>query len=254
MMAPRLIELTEEQLEQYIRCPNLFYIRSVNGILSKKQTTIRSITEKYRDRMFYTLMDGKIPDIDSVLIEFSKECMEHKYPVTHRDVQKASNQLVILFNWLVSNRVQIGDIGTPFEITFPNANVIIKGTFGAIRYVNDKLELLSVDFSTRDPSQDLVDISIRYTLQAYAVHKLVRKYDLSCIHVLTVRYNRVQELLSYRDRTSFERLEKTVQSVATGLRNSVFYPRETFECMQCPVRSYCIGVTDYIALGDNHAD
>lgn len=253
-MEAKLIELTDKQLEQYIQCPNLFYIRNVAGILSKSRVTIRSIAEKHKDRMFYTLMDGKIPDIDTVLIEFSKDCMEYKYPVTHRDVQKASNQLVVLFNWLVGNRVQIGDIGTPFEVTFPKANVIIKGNFGALRYINDKLELLAVDFSAKDPSQDLVDISIRYTMQAYAVHKLVPKYDLSCVRALTVRYNRVQELFSYRDRRNFERLEHTIENVANALRNNIFYPRETFECMRCPVRAYCAGITDYVQLGVNDAD
>ena len=254
MVPPKLIELTEDQLENYIQCPNLFYIRHVNNILPRKQIKIRTITEKYVDQMFYTLMDGTIPNIDNVLIEFSKECMEHKYPAINRDVQKASNQLVTLFNWLISNRIQIADIGSPFELTFSASNVILKGTFGAIRYNNDTLELLVTDLSNRDPDQNLIDISVHYTLQAYAIHKLIKKYEMSCIRILNVRYNRVTELFSYRSPIAFARLENTVNNVANAIRNNVFYPRESFECTYCPVKAYCAGVLNYVNIGAKHAD
>lgn len=254
MTAPTLIELTEDQLEDYIKCPNLFYIRHVNNILPRKQITIRTITEKYVNQMFYTLMDGKIPNIDHVLLDFSKECMEHKYPAINRDVQKASNQIVTLFNWLISNRIQIADTGSPFELTFPASNVILKGTFGKIRYNNDKLELLVTDLSNKDPDQNLIDISVRHTLQAYAIHKLIKKYELSCIRVLSVRYNRVTELFSYRSPIAFARLENTVNNIANAIRNNIFYPRESFECARCPVKAYCAGVLNYVNVGAQHAN
>ena len=250
MTAPKLIEITTQQLEDYIKCPNLFYIRHVNGILSKTHVTIRSIAEKHKDHMLYSLMDGKIPDIDKVLLEFNKDCIENKYPATHRDVQKASNQLVILFNWLIANRVQIADIGTPFQLTFPEVNVILKGAFGAIRHNNKRLELLGIDFAAKDPDQDLVDMSIRYTVQAYAVHKLIQDYELSCIHIIGVRFNRVQELQSYRSEIDYARVEKTVQNVARAIRSSIFYPRESYECTYCPVKAYCSGILDYVTIGE----
>lgn len=254
MINQKLIELTSNQLEDYISCPNLFYIRHVNGIVPRSKVTIRKLIEKHKEQMFYRLMEGTIPDINKILIDFSKDCMDNKYPPLHRDVHKGSSQLITFFNWLIDNRVQIADIGTPYELTFPKSNVILKGNFGAIRYTNDKLELIVADFSAKDPDQNLVDISIRYTLQAYAVHKLIKKYELACIRVLTVRYNRVTELLSYRSPTDFARLENTVDNIACAIRNNIFYPRESFECLRCPVKSYCAGVLDYVDIGAKHAD
>jgi hypothetical protein len=252
MTTTKLIELKEEQLEDYIRCPNLFYIRHINGILPRKSVTIRTIADKHKKHMFYSLMDGKIPNIDTILNDFTKECMDNKYQAVHRDVQKAANQLIVLFNWLISNKVQVADIGTPFELTFPKSNVIIKGEFGIIRYTNEQLELLIADLSSRDPNQDLVDMSIRYTLQAYAVHKLIKKYNMSCIHVLGIRYNRVQELFSYRSTIDYARLENTINNVANAIRNNVFYPRESYECIRCPVKAYCSGVLNYVDIGAEH--
>jgi CRISPR/Cas system-associated exonuclease Cas4 (RecB family) len=254
MSTKTIIEITENQLEDYIKCPNLFYIRHVNGILPRKQVTIRSIADKYTEQMFYSLMDGKIPNIDDITGKFTEECIRHKYPVIHRDVQKSISKLITLFNWLISNRVRIGDVGSPYELTFPSANVIVKGKFDIVRYMDDKLELLITDLSNRDPNQDLIDISIRYTLQAYAVHKLITKYELSCVHVLGIRYNRVQELFSYRSPTDYARVENTIKNVAAAIRENIFYPRESYECSYCPVRAFCGGVLNYVDIGVKNAD
>jgi hypothetical protein len=244
----KTIELTTEQLENYIACPNKFYIQNVSGIPPSPKHLVRKIAEKYKDQMFYALMDGKIPDANTILTNFAEECAKNKFAPLHKEVVRGSNQLLVLHNWLVSHRVLVADIGTPFEVTFPKSNVILKGKFEPIRMFNNKLEMLSVSFSSANPDQTLADMSLKYTIQAYAVHKLVKKYDLSCIRVLGIKSTHLTELLSYRTKDDFIRLENTVNNVACAIQNNIFYPRESFECSYCSVKAYCASILEYIKV------
>ena len=241
----KVLELTTEQLEEYIKCPNRFYLRYVNSIKPKTHVSVKSILLSARDKLLYQILDGKYPDGNKYINDFVGECQQHKFLTTNRAVLQGMRKLNIFHSWCVRNQLLLADMGTEFELPFPKDNAILKGQFGIIRYNDNKLELLGIDFSDRDPDQNLLDISIRYTLQAYAVKKLVPKYELYGIRVLSVRQDRLKEFQTFRTPLDYERLEDTVSMVIKAVRNEVYYPRESFECTQCPLKIYCGGLKNH---------
>lgn len=244
-MKEKILEITTEQLTDYVSCPNRFYLQYVNCIKPKTHVSVKSILLSARDKLLYQILDGKYPDGNKYINDFIKECQAHKFLSTNRAVLQGMRKLNIFHSWCVKNELLLADMGTEFELPFPKDNAILKGQFGIIRYVNKHLELLGVDFTDRDPDQNLLDISLRYTLQSYAVKRLVPKYELSGIRVLAVRQDRVKEFETFRTPLDYERLEDTVSMVIKAVRNQIYYPRETFECVGCPVKIYCGGLSNH---------
>lgn len=240
-----ILEITTEQLVDYITCPNLFFLQYVNGIRAKTHVSVKSILLKARDKLLYQILDGKYPDGNKYINGFVKECQDNHFLSTNRAVLQGMRKLNIFHSWCVKNELLLADLGTEFELPFPKDSAILKGTFGIIRYYNKHLELLVVDFTDRDPDQALLDISLRYTLQSYAIQRLVPKYDLSGVRVLVVRQDRIKEFQTFRTQLDYERLEDTVSMVIKAIRNEVYYPRETFECARCPVKLYCGGLKNH---------
>ena len=249
-MKDKVLEITTDQLVDYIQCPNRFYLRYINCIKPKTHISVKSILLSARDKLLYQILDGKYPDGNKFVNDFVKECQDNNFLSTNRGVLHGMRKLMVFHQWCVRNQLLLADMGTEFELPFPKDNAILKGNFGIIRYVDKQLELLGVDFTDRDPDQSLLDISLRYTLQSYAVKKLVPKYELSCIRVLAVRQDRLKEFQTFRSPLDFERLEDTVSNVIKAIRNGIYYPRETFECGQCPVKIYCSGLSSHVIPKD----
>ena len=244
-MKQKVIEITEDQLVDYITCPNLFYLKYVNSIRPKTHISVKSILLSTRDKLLYQILDGKFIDGNKYVNDFVKECQNNNFLSTNRSVLHGMRKLNIFHGWCIKNQLVLADMGTEFELPFPKDNAILKGNFGIIRYRNQHLELLAVDFTDRDPDQALLDISLRYTLQSYAIKRLVPKYELSGVRVLAVRQDRINEFETFRTPLDYERLEDTVSMVIKAIRNEVYYPRETFDCARCPVKIYCGGLKNH---------
>ena len=244
MMDP-VLEITADQFVDYVTCPNLFYLKYVNGIKPKTHISVKSILLSARDKLLYRILDGKFLDGSKYINDFVSECQKNNFLSTNRGVLQGMRKLNIFHSWCVKNELLLADMGTEFELPFPKENAILKGTFGIIRYHNKHLELLGVDFTDRDPDQALLDISLRYTLQSYAVQRLVPKYELSGVRILVVRQDRIKEFQTFRTPLDYERLEDTVSMVIKAIRNRIYYPRETFECARCPVKIYCGGLKNH---------
>lgn len=244
-MTVPILEITEEQFVDYVNCPNLFYLKYVSSIRPKTHVSVKSILLSARDKLLYQILDGKYPDANKYINEFVKECQDNNFLSTNRGVLNGMRKLTVFHQWCVKNQLLLADLGTEFELSFPKDNAILKGTFGIIRYLNQHLELLGIDFTDRDPDQALLDISLRYTLQSYAVKRLVPKYELSGVRVLAVRQDRINEFQTFRTPLDYERLEDTISMVIKAIRNEVYYPRETFECARCPVKIYCGGLKNH---------
>ena len=244
-MQNKVLEITEDQLLDYVLCPNRFYLQYVNAIKPKTHISIKQILLSYRDKLLYQILDGKYPDGSKLVNGFVKECQEHNFLSTNRGVIKGMRKLTVFHQWCLRNKLLLADMGTEYELTFPKDNAILKGNFGIIRYTDTRLELLAIDFSDTDPDQNLVDISLKYTLQSYAVRRLVPKYELSGIRILCVRQDRTKEIESFRTPLDYQRLEDSISMVIKAVRNHIYYPRETYDCMRCPVKVYCGGLSSH---------
>ena len=249
-MPNKVIELTDQQFLDYVFCPNKFYLQYINSIRPKTHISVKQILLSYRDKLLYQILDGKYPNVNKIIDGFVQECQENKFPMTNRGVIHGMRKLTVFHEWCVRNKLLLADMGTEYELSFPKDNAILKGTFGIIRYTDKRLEMLGVDFSNQDPDQNLLDISLKYTLQSYAVKRLVPKYELSGVRVLSVRQDRTREFETFRTPLDYERLEDAISMVIKAVRNRIYYPRETYECTHCPVKIYCGGLSNHIIPED----
>ena len=119
-----IVELTTEQLEDYVSCPNKFYLTYVKGIRSRHKSDIKEILENVRDNIMYTLMEGKIPTKTKLNNLYNKLLIEKHCKMDADSVLKGAAWVNILHNWCCTQMLRIADIGTPFELVFPNSNTL----------------------------------------------------------------------------------------------------------------------------------
>lgn len=232
---PRVIKITDEAVGDYIKCPQFFYFKWTSKIGFKKSPTFHELVGMVIDIYLAKLMDQKIMTSTQLKRQWDK--LIDKYPnvITEKRVLEGFGMINQLTRYCENNRVSILDIGSQYNINFKD-NIILTGKIGAIRYNKNKLELFIVETSQKKPDQFLLDMSLKYTMQLYALKKDI-SFEVAGLHVYHVKSG--QEFFSTRSQKDFERLEKTIRKVGYAIREDIFYPREDFTCPTCPYKLYC---------------
>ena len=238
-----LVELTVEQFLDYMKCPNNFYIRHIKNIRPHTKKDIYHILKDIREHLMYSVMNGRVSGFKKLEDMYDDLVVENSTKLDADMVSQGRSYIYKMYNWCKDNQLTIADIGTSFELPFPDGNVILKGKFDIIRYNNNQLELLVIDPLRKKPSENRIKTSLEYTIQAYAMKRLVKKYELSGIRIVYLKGS--EEYVSYRTKADFLKLELTVKNVAEAIRQHIFYPREGWECDLCPSKIYCGGLYEY---------
>lgn len=230
------LRLEEKQLADYIRCPNLFYIKYRSKIPLKETETFSSYVSEVVRAYFARLLEGKLPTTERAKKIWDKICETHEDELDARKVLEGWGLIKLFDKYCYDHRLVIADTETPYEITI-NSNTIIYGKLDAIRINNGNLELFVVDCGSRQPDQLLLDMSLRYTLEIYAINKLAEKHKISCLRVLHLKSGK--EFTTYRTKKDFDRLERMIANVGKSIRADIIFPREDYSCPQCPAKNYC---------------
>lgn len=221
----------------YIHCPNYFYIKYLSRIPIPEEPTMGELVKQTINCYFAKLMEGKLPSIAKAKKVWDKHCLDYSNIMTDKKVLEGFGLINLFDKYCYNNRLIIADFNSPYEIEF-SCGVKLKGNFGAIRLNNDRLEFFAVETSQSKPNQQLLDMSLRYTLQCYAMAKLSGQHEnLNCIRVLHLKSG--EEFTTYRTQKDFDRLEKTVANIGSCIRGEIFYPREDYTCPQCRAKNYC---------------
>lgn len=234
-MSEDILKLTTKQFFDYIECPKLFYTKYVSKIPVFENQSLNSLVNKVVKIYFVNLFDGKILKMPELKDEWDKVCKQYKSQIKETTITDGIMHLYNLTRWAETNMPIICDINTGYTLVF--GNTILVGNLGAIRCKDNKLELLVVEANRTSPNQDLVDQSMKYTLDIYAFNKIY-KQKLSFIRVLFTKNNK--EIITYRTKKDFDRLKETINGVSKGIRNEIFYPRESFTCPSCLSKNYCL--------------
>lgn len=232
---PRVV-LSDTELLDYIHCPNLFYIKYMSHIPIADQVTMGSLVKLVINGYFSRLMDGKLPSISKAKNMWDKCCDEHPSVMTDKKVLEGFGLINLFDRYCYNNKIIIADFNSPYEVDFPGG-VTVKGRFPAIRLNNNVLEFFCVEAGHAKPNQQLLDMSIKYTLQCYAMDKLSESHNLSCIRILHLKSG--EEFTTYRHKKDYDRLERTVANIGKSIREEIFYPREDYTCPQCNAKNYC---------------
>ena len=170
--------------------------------------------------------------------KWDKLAEEYPRTLTPKKIIEGVGIFTQVDNYCRSNRILIADMNSEYQMNFKN-NIIVTGKIGALRYFDDNnLELFIIETSQKIPDKILVDMSLRYTMQLYAINKLTNnKLKINGLRIYHAKSG--TEITSYRTQKDFVRLEKSIEAIGKAVRNEIFYPHEDYMCAQCKYKNYC---------------
>lgn len=236
MEPQRIVRLTDEQLADYIKCPNYFNLKYLSKIPYQKPYTFNELVNQVAEAYMLKLMNGKVMTLDKAKKMWDKLCDDYPGVIKDKKIIEGIGLINQIDRYCRNQQVLIADVNTEYSLSFPN-NIIVDGTTGIIRLNNKKFELFILEFSQNKPDQILLDMSLKYTLKIYAINKLSPDIQINNLRVYHLKSG--NEYTSYRSKKDFDRLEKITSQVATAIRNEIFYPREDYTCPRCIYKTYC---------------
>ena len=232
-----VIKITQQQVLDYVRCPNYFYFKYLTKIPDKTGPTFHSLIKTIINYYFSALMDNKVPSDKEIKNRWDK--MVEKYPLiisNDKLIMKGYGLLNLFIEYCYKNRVLIADIDSPYQINV-SSNTILTGQTGAVRLNEGKLELFEIETSQKAPDQTLLNMSLKYTMQIYALRELSIAHPITNVRILHLSSGK--EFTTYRTNKDFDRLTNTLNKITKAIRNEIYYPREDYMCPQCSFKTYC---------------
>lgn len=228
-----MITITENQLFDYIKCPAFYdmkYNKKLPIVESESMSKLLSKVSKY---FYLNLLNQKICSAHELKNKWSSVC-EGDGNLQPKKVMEGASLILKLLNWAHSEEPVVLDLDTPYKLSIGEVEVL--GQTGTILGLDkDKYELMVTDFSNRMPEQAIIDMKLKYTLDAYSFAKVHRKH-LSGIKVRSIK--NAANFYTSRSEVDFMRLEKTIESVGKSIELGLFYPREGM-CSSCNAKGYC---------------
>ncbi len=229
------IKLTEEQMFDYINCPAMFEMKYIKKIPYAKENKFKELLDKASKYFYINLLQEKICTAHEMKKAWDKICLENKNIIDPKKAIEGMGLINKFLLWAQDQQIVIIDVGTSFSVVVDNVEVTgILGVVSSNAFT--KNELLITDFSNRMIEQEILDMKLKYSLDAYAFKKVYNKF-IDNIRYQSVKYNK--ELYSLRSDMDFKRLEVTIKSVGQSIINKSFYPREGIACQTCPMKIYC---------------
>lgn len=231
-----VIRITDEQLLDYMKCANLFYFKHLSRIPDSTDKKMGELVKQVINGYFSKLMEQKLPKIDTAKRKWDKLCDANPRSMKDKKILEGFGLINFFDRFCFDNKLIIADFNTPYELVVPG-NILISGHIGAIRVINKSLELFEVEPSQTAPDINLLNMSVKYTLQCYAANRLYKDYNLNHVNVLHLKSGK--EYRTYRNKIQYDRLENIIRNVAYSIKNEIFYPREDYTCAQCAYKNYC---------------
>lgn len=227
-----MIKLTENQLFDFANCPSLFEMKYVKKLPMSEETSFSQLLNKVSNYFYLHLLNGKVCSLAELKKKWDSICESHQ--LSPKQAVDGMHLVAKFANWMGHEQPIVLDINTPYTICM--GNVELSGNLLPVFRVNEKKELIVTDFSSKMPDQRLVDMKLKYTLDAY-VCKTLFKEDIVGIRVHNVKNDK--EIRTYRNEADFNRLISSVKGIGTAIKSSGFYARDSFMCPSCPAFTYC---------------
>lgn len=229
------MRLTEQQLFDYIACPAKYDIKYNKKINIQEPVSLNSILGQVVSYFYINFINGKLCTLNSLKQKLDSLCEPHKETIPAKKAVEGWGLIYNFYNWACNNKIAVLD--TDVHYTLTHKDIIVEGVLNPI-VVNSKeqLEFLLVNFSSRVPEQIDMDMRLKYSLDVLAMNT-ASKDKVQAIKLHHIKTDR--DLYSYRTEPDFDRLKSTLEGVAAGIENKIFYPRESILCQTCTAKQYC---------------
>lgn len=228
------MRITEQQLFDYIHCPALFEMKHIRNIPLEEQVSLPKLLNKVAKFFYLNLLNGKICTTSELKKKWDSICQQYEEQINPKQIMEGFSLIMKLYNWASDEQAVVLDIDSPYTVRVGDIEIV--GNMGTILAApNDRYELLVTDFSSRLPDQSIIDMKLKYTLEAYAFYKVYNKF-ISGVRVHSVKYNK--DFYTSRTDGDFKRLETAIRNAGKCIENDFYYPREGM-CSTCPAKGYC---------------
>lgn len=229
-------KITEEQLFEYIKCPTLYDTKFNKKINAQTKPTLSKSLMELTNAFLLHLSNGRVLAMGELKRKWDMICK--KDSINEVRCLEGLQQIANFYRWAEAKQLRILDIKTPYALTVkgPHGTTEITGEIECIAVTPDnKYELLYIDYGNRQLDQPYLDRKLKYSLDALAFKHMYGE-DIY-IHIHYVKGN--SEYYSYRNRTDFERLISTIDSISECIQHELYYPRENVFCTSCSIKQVC---------------
>ena len=229
------MNITEEQLFDYIACPAYYDMKHNKRVPTTKEPTMQTLLDQVA-RYFYTnLLNGKICTMDELKRKWDSVCSNNKDYIDSRKNIEGMNYIINFARWASNNKLVLIDFESDYTVAVDD--ITVHGTIGPVAALpGRKCELIVSRFSNREPDQYDIDKKLKYTLDSHAFREAY-KHDISATKVVHFKNNK--EFITTRSQMDYDRLSSTIKGVANGIRSEAYYPRESVFCSQCEMKHVC---------------
>lgn len=228
------MKMTEQQFFDYMRCPAYYDMKNIRGINMETDAPYKELLETASRYFFVNLLSGKIVSTSVLKNKWDSLCEKAGDKISTKQIMEGMSLLMKLYLWAERERVVVLDIGSKYTIMVED--IELSGNTGiVISDGNRGYELIVMDFSQRVQDQTVVDMRLKYTIQAYAFETMNNKI-LKGIRVHNVKHDK--DIHTDRGNDDYNRLATAIKGVGTSLKNEIFYPAEGM-CSTCPGKIFC---------------
>lgn len=228
------VTLTEQQFFDYMACPAMFEMKYIKKIPISEPISTPKLLSKIAKYFYINLLNGKICTNNELKRKWDSICQSHEGEITSKQVMDGISFIMKLALWAQNQRLVVLDMDTRYNIRVGDTELV--GNLGTILSApNNQYELLITDFSSRMPDQTLINMKLKYTLDAYAFNKVHGKF-VDGVKVHSVKFDK--DFFSSRTDGDFKRLETAIRNVGKSITEGLYYPREGM-CSTCTGKDFC---------------
>lgn len=265
-MMNEILEISIEEIFDYMQCPLKHHIKHTKGMKENTHDGKQEIAfrKAFHQTVYYYYShmqteEGRTPTLKQLYEKFSKlwyEMSDLKFEGVMVDDlaqstraarvrrEKYLNQgYAMLKNFYEENEgveQYIIAVNHDYRISF--GNIVVKGKFELIRERLDKKTknrfIEVVDFRTgkRKPEGFFMRNDLHATFMHYAFAVTFKNQP----DYFLLDYPSTNDSVRFvRNNNDYKRMLSVVKGVANGMNEGDIYPRQTFQCKQCPFKDVC---------------
>lgn len=233
------MRLTEQQMFDYMYCPAKYDMKHNRHIILAEEMTIPKILNQVCKYFYvYVLNNRKTPTLNQLVNKYESIYKPYCDIISEKKYTEGLFLLRNFYNWACSNTIAVIDSDIKYMIT--HKNILLEGIMNPVAInKNKKLEFLLMNFSNKIPEQQELDMKIKHTIDIMAFNDSNKDHKIVATKVHHVKSGK--DFITGRSQMDYDRLTATMENVAKGIENKIFYPRETPLCNSCAYRHYCRG-------------
>ena len=231
------IEITEQQLFDYISCPAKYDMRYNKKIILNDFSFNKILEDVTRYFFIYLINKLKVPSLRMLTDRLDSLTKNYQDILDNKQYLDGVFKIQNFYNWACSEQLAVFNVGSEYLLS--QDNIILKGLMKPLAINKRKqVEFLDLNFSQRNANQDECDAKLKYSIDMYSYNNFKKNNEQAIgVKIHTVKTNK--DIYTTRFDNDYTRMLTTINNVGKGIINNIYYPRESHMCSSCIYKNYC---------------